>query len=126
MDVDMELDRRVEALFELIGYLASYIVDASDREALFRSSGLTAHLADMATTIRRYFAANGVLTRGWRFRAAFTQSFNMDLEAWTAEVTAKALAEQAKDGGGGVPGGMALGDIPLPKFTNTKLLLPVR
>ncbi|CAN0549938.1 unnamed protein product, partial [Ectocarpus sp. 8 AP-2014] len=48
MDVDMELDRRVKTLFELIGYLASYIVDPADREALFRPSGLTTHLAGMA------------------------------------------------------------------------------
>lgn len=77
MDVKIELDRRVEALFNLIGYLATFVVDAAaNREALCRSFGLKAHLASTATTIRGYCLEHGILVGGWRFRDAFTQAFN--------------------------------------------------
>lgn len=78
--MEMELDRRLEMHFQLIGSLASYVEDSADREALFRSSGLTSHLASIATTIWDFFAEHGILVRGWRFLDAFKQAFSTDLE----------------------------------------------
>lgn len=119
-----ELDRRVEALFGLVGFLETYVMH-EDTAARYRSAALKKDSAAKLVRIRDLISANREMVQLDQFNTAFGVAFNEDFLAWTRELAKEgAELQNGTQGGGDTVGGQRTAmPIPLPAFKNLWQLL---
>ncbi|CAM9177912.1 unnamed protein product, partial [Pylaiella littoralis] len=123
---DVDLERRVEALFGLIGFLATYMVDENS-VARRRFRALEEDLARTLVKIRDFFSSNRRLVAIDQFVTAFTVAFNTAFGEWARDLAEEGIKLQSGRQGGGIPtaDNGQLSPIPLPAFAGLWRMLEI-
>lgn len=88
---EVDLNRRVETSFGLIGFLATHVVDV-DIAARRQSTVSAADLAEKLVKIRDFFSGNRQVVATDRFKDTFPVAVDTDSEKW-----ASTLEEEARE-----------------------------
>ncbi|CAN0063978.1 unnamed protein product [Ectocarpus sp. 4 AP-2014] len=88
-EVVLDMDRRVDVLFDVVGRLSKFAVQ--DDVAKHRFSVWEGSTRASAERIRAFFTAHPLLARSDRFKGAFATAFSRDLEEWALGVAERAF-----------------------------------
>ncbi|CBN77395.1 hypothetical protein Esi_0053_0104 [Ectocarpus siliculosus] len=106
-EVVLDMDRRVDILFDVVGRLGKFAVQ--DDVAKHRFSAWEGETRASAKRIRAFFTAHLLLARSDRFKGAFATAFNRDFEEWALGVAERAF--ETAPWSGRIPSAKA-GDLP--------------
>ncbi|CAM9418678.1 unnamed protein product, partial [Pylaiella littoralis] len=91
---DVDLERRVEVLFGLIGFLATFVIDENS-VARRRFRALEEDLERMWVKIRDFFSSNRRLVATDQFVTAFTVAFHAAFGEWARDLAKKGIKLQS-------------------------------
>ncbi|CAM9446452.1 unnamed protein product, partial [Ectocarpus sp. 8 AP-2014] len=95
-EVVLDMDRRVDILFDVVGRLGKFAVQ--DDVAKHRFSAWESETRASAKRIRAFFTAHPSLARSDRFKGAFATAFNRDFEEWALGVAKRAFESAPRSG----------------------------
>ncbi|CAN0532526.1 unnamed protein product [Ectocarpus sp. 12 AP-2014] len=95
-EVVLDMDRRVDILFNVVGRLGMFTVQ--DDVAKHRFSVWEGETRASAERIRAFFTAHPLVARSDRFKGAFATAFNRDLEEWAHVVAERAFESAPRSG----------------------------